>query len=162
MTLVSRLLSGLFVFTALLLVFASFSADKLLEVCIPTDQYGNRLSLLDLQRESEELSREFALFSQRFRAKERVMETLITGDMTLREAATEFRNFYEAPPAWNNPFRPRPEYDDGVGWCREVIDWTMNHLHGQRSPYQSEVVRQCLEAELQEQLDNYGTVTLPD
>lgn len=162
MNLVSRLLSGLFVLTALVLVLASFSADRLLQMCIPVDQYGNRLSLLEIQRQGQELSREFASFSQRFGAKQRAMKLLIAGEMTLSEAATEFRSINENAPTWYHPFRPRPKYDDGAGWCREVIEWSMNQVRVAESPHETEALRQRLEAELQEQMDVYGNVTLPD
>jgi hypothetical protein len=162
MNLVSRLLSGLFMLTALLLVVASFSADRLLRMCIPVDQYGNVLSLLELQRQGQELTRKFESFSQRFRAKQRVMKMLIARDMTLSDAAIEFRSINENAPTWYHPFRQRPKYDDGVGWCREVIEWTMNQVRVEESPHETEALRQRLETELQEHMDKYGNVALPD
>jgi hypothetical protein len=162
MTLMSRLLSGLFLLTALLLALTSFSIDWLLELYAPTDAYGNRISLLESQRKEEQLSRELASTYQRIRCKDRIIDELQAGEITLIEAASGFRALHTDPRTWHHPQLPLPAHDDGVSWSRLVIEWNTTAEWAKRSMGQSKNLRQRLETELQEQLDYFGNVTLPD
>lgn len=162
MNLMSRLLSGLFVAVAVLLGFTSFSIDWLLELYAPTDRYGNSISFLENQRRGEMLSREMEATYQRLCSKDRIIEALRTGEMTLCEAAAAFRSLHREPQTWHDPCRPRPAHEDGVSWCRLVIEWGTITVGINRSMGESKIFRQRLEAELQDQMDYFGTMTLPE
>jgi hypothetical protein len=162
MNYMSRILSGFFVMTSLLLSFASFSAEWLFERGPITDQFGNRVSLLDLQRRDEQISREIQLSIDQVKSKDTVAAALHRGEITLIDAAVMFRSLYEDPYAWHHPQRPRPARGDGAVWCREVIDWIDTKVRMEQSPSQAEAVRQRLEAELQRELAYHGLVKLPE
>ena len=162
MNVMSRLLSGLFVLTALLLSLTSFSVDWILELYTPTDQFGNRISLFENQRKSEQLSREIAISMERIESKETVVEACINGEMSLCEAAADFRALHRDSRSWRDPLRPMPEFDDGESWCREVIHWAKLRIRFGRSESQADAVAQRLEEELQEEMDCEGRVSLPD
>ena len=158
----SRLLSCFFVFTAVLLTFTSLSADWLMELYSPTDQFGNRFSFAEAQRKSEQLSRELAISIERIRTKESVVDALLNGEMTLLEAAAAFRSIHERPQSWHDPLCARPQRDDGESWCRQVIHWVEMRVSLGHSPSLATTERERLEAELQEQMDCDGKVRLPD
>ena len=162
MKFMSRLLSSLSVLTALLLTLTSLPPEWLSDLCSPTDQFGNRISLYEAQRAAEQLSRETEATVARLTVKDRVAEALTSGKMTLFEAAVCFRSLYEDPRSWHHPHRPRPEHEDGESLCREAIDWTETSVRLMQSPDRADTLRQRLEAELQEQLECYGLVTLPE
>lgn len=162
MNVMSRLLSGLFVFAALLLTLTSLSVDWLIELYSPTDRFGNRISIIENQRKSEQLSHEIALSMQRIRAKENATRAVINGQTTLIEAASLFRSLHEDPRTWHDPLHPRPEFDDGESWCRHVILWVDTRLQREAPSSQGAAVRQRLKAELQKELQRHGRVTLPN
>jgi hypothetical protein len=162
MNLMNCMLSGLFVLTALLLTFFSLSAEWLLELYTPTDPFGNCISLLESQRQGEQLSHETQLVVERIHLKDAAVEKLLRGEMTLIEAAAWFRSLHDDTRTWRHPFYPRPEHDDGESWCREVINWAETKMHAEHWASHADAMRQRLEAELQEQLECYGTVILPD
>jgi hypothetical protein len=162
MVLVSRLLSSLFVVIALLLTLASLPSEWLLDLCAPTDQFGNRISLIEAQRRGKQLSREVKAAIARLEIKDRITEALMGDKMTLIDAAVCFRSLYEDPKSWHHPYRPRPEPDDAESWCIEVMNWTEMRVRLTHSLDQAEALRQRLEAELQEQMDRYSIVTLPE
>jgi hypothetical protein len=162
MDFMSRLLSGLFLFTALLLTLASFSAEWLFEFCAITDQHGNHVSLSDLQRKGDRMTRDVQISLDRLGSKETAVGALIRGEMSLLEAAALFRSLYEDPKAWHHPLLPRPSREDGESWCRVVIEWTESKLRDEQSASQASAVRQRLEAELQSELASHGTVKLPE
>lgn len=162
MNFMSRMLSGFFVVTCLLLTFTSLSAEWLFELGPMTDRFGNRISLLELQRKDEQMSRELHMSIEHLRYKDTVAEALHRGKITLIDAAAMFRSLYEDPKAWHHPRRPRPGREDGEIWCREVIDWTETKVRLEQSPCHADALRRSLEAELQQQLTYHGTVKLPD
>lgn len=162
MVLTSRLLSSLTVLIALLLTFASLPSESLLDLWYTTDQFGNRISLLEAQRRGEQLSREVQATVARLAIKDRIAEALRSDKMTLIEAAACFRSLYEDPKSWHHPHRPCPSHDDGESWCREVIEWVYRSVRIEQSPDRASTMRQRLEEELQEELEYNGVVTLPD
>lgn len=162
MNLMSRILGFLLPITALLLTFSSLFADRLLEQWTITDQFGNHVALIDLQRKGERMSRGCQTTLERARCKDIAAESLCQGEMTLVEAAAFFRFLYEDPQEWHHPHRPRPDHEDGATWCHQVIEWTVMKVSLEQSPSQADAVRQRLERELQEQLADCGSVALPD
>lgn len=162
MRLMSRLLSSFFVFTGVLVILSSLSVDWLFELYAPTDRFGNRISLIENQRKGEQLSRELAISKERINAKDVAVDALLDGEISLFEAAACFRSLHNDARTWHNALCPRPAFDDGESWCRLVIDWAAVTVHCSYSDSQSLVVRQRLEAELQEEKQRQGAVRLPD
>lgn len=162
MNLMSRILGFLLSITALLLTFSSLFADRFLEQWTVTDQYGNRVALIDLQRRGEQMARGCQTTLERARCKDIIAESLCQGKMTVVEAAAAFRSLYEDPQSWHHPHRPRPDHEDGATWCHQVIEWTVMKVSLEQSSSQADAVRQRLERELQEQLADGGSIKLPD
>ncbi|HTU88592.1 MAG TPA: hypothetical protein VMF69_00710 [Gemmataceae bacterium] len=162
MNLMSRMLSGLFALTALMLTVSSLPAESLLELFPMTDRFGRRMSLVETQRQGEQLSRLTQGVMERLCCKERISDALTSGEMPLIEAAACYRSLYEDSKAWHNFQRPCPKHDDGENWCREVILWTDMKIRIEQSPDKADALRQCLEAELQELLECHSTVGLPE
>lgn len=161
MDLISGALRGFVVFTALL-TCVSLSIDSLLKGGFLSDSLGDCITLLEAQSKSERITREAKTTNRRVQAKAKIAEALQNGDMRLIDAAAYFRSLHEDPKSWHHPRRPRPDPRDIVGWCREVIAWTVNYTSPDLSPDQTAALRQRLEAELQEQLERSGAVTLPE
>jgi hypothetical protein len=162
MNLINRLLDNFLLWTALVLTCASLAADWLLEPGALTDSIDVCIALVKAQHKGEQLTRDSESVLKRLHVKMGIAEALKNGEMTLIEAAVYLCSLYEDPRSWRNPNYPRPERDDGEGWCREAIDWTERYMAADHSPSEAETVRRRLEAELQEQLDRHGTVTLPE
>lgn len=158
----SRMLSGFFAATALLLTFSNIPAESLLGLCEFNGPSGVRMTLHDEQCKGEHLSHLAQSSVERVACKDRIAEELNSGEMPLIEAAACFRVMYEDPKSWNHPSRPRPAADDAEGWCREVIEWTEMRTRVERSPGVADALRRRLEAELQEQKECQGSVTLPE
>ncbi len=161
MIFMSRTLPGFFMLAALLLGFAGLSAEWLVELCSP-DPFGERISLFEELRKWEQLSREEQATAKRIRIKVMVAKKLMSGEMTLFEAAAWLRSLYEEPQAWLNPACPRPGHDDGERWCRLVIDWGEKHVFSKYSPGRADVLCRRLERELREHLQCHGIVKLSD
>jgi hypothetical protein len=157
----SRSLLGLFILGIPLLGVASLSPEWLIDVCAPTF-HGERVSLFEERRRDEQLARERQAVTERLHIKGMVLEELLSGELTLFEAAAEFRSLDEAPRAWHNLDYPRPGHDDGERWCRLVIDWAEVDVRFSYSPTRADVVCRRLERELREHLQRHGTVKLPD
>lgn len=158
----SRLFNGLFVLASLLLASTNLPAEWLLELCPLPNDYGECTSLLETQLHTEQMARLAQSSMERVYCKEKVAEALTSGKMSLLEAAACFRTLHEDPNSWRNPFSPRLEYNDGEGWCREVIQWTETRTRLMQSPYQADLLRDRLEAELQEQMEHCRSVKLPE
>ncbi len=162
MDLMSRALSFFFVLTLVLLTCTSLSAEWLFELGTITDRFGNRVSLSDLERKDEQISRELRRTIEHLCAKDAIAEALYRGELSLIDAAVLFRSLHEDRRSWHDPQRPRPRLDDGAAWCREVIDWTAMKIDIEHSSCQADAVRQSLEAELQAHLADHGSVKLTD
>jgi len=162
MTSLSRTLSGLFLLAVLLLSFASLPAEWMVELCSPTNGVGERISLFKERERGVRLSRELQVEAERTHSKAMIVETLLSGEMTLFEAATQFRSLYEEPQAWQYPNCARPRHDEGERWCQVVIDWAEKNVPARHSPARADALRRRLEQELYEHRKRHGTVKLPD
>jgi hypothetical protein len=162
MNLINRSFSSLVVFTALLLTFCSLAVEWLFELYPTTDQNGNRVTLFDLHRKGDQITRDVQTSIEHVHSKEMAADALFRGEITLFDAAVLFRSLYEDPKSWYDPQRSRPRRDDGEGWCRLVIEWTETRIRDEQSPSQADALRQRLEAELQRQLACHGSVKLPE
>jgi hypothetical protein len=157
----SRSLLGLFILGILLLGVASLSPEWLIDVCAPA-LLGERVSLSGELRRGEQLARESQAMTERLHIKGMVIEELLSGKLTLFEAAAKFRSLDETPRARHNLDYPRPGRDDGERWCRLVIDWFKVDVRFSYSPTRADAVCRRLERELREHLQRHGTVKLPD
>ena len=162
MNLMSRVLSGFFVASALLLTIASLSAEWVFDACTITDSCGNRISLLDAHRQGERLTLELQATMERIAVKEQIAGMVAEDEMSLIEAAAWFRSLHEKHGSQVNVLCHKAGQSEGEGWCREVIAYAENKARYEKSPSRAEALRQRLEAELQELLDCRGGVVLPD
>lgn len=162
MGLSSRLLTGFFVGSALLLTFASLSAEWVLEATTVTDVTGQRISLWEAYRQGQRLSRAVQETRERTAAKERIADMVAGNEITLIEAAAWFRALHRTPHSWNNIICPPPGKQEGKEWCHKVITYVEMKTRSEQSASQAEFVRQRLQADLQEQLERHGTIELPD
>jgi hypothetical protein len=162
MNLMSRVLSGFFVASALLLTIASLSAEWVFDACTITDSCGNRISLLDAHRRGERLTCELQATMERIAVKEQIVGMVAEDEMGLIEAAAWFRSLHEKHGSPTNALCHKPGQSEGEGWCREVIAYAENKVRYEKSPSRADTLRQRLEAELQELLDCRGGVVLPD
>jgi hypothetical protein len=161
MSFMNRMLRGIFVFTALFLTCISLTADWLLERGALSDSFDNCISLIEAQRKGEEFQRETQVTHKRLQVKSRIAEALTNGEMRLIDAAAFFRAQHEDPMSWHHPFRRRPDLEDGEGWCREVIEWTVRYASAQESPSKADELRHRLQKDLQKLVDRNGTLALP-
>jgi hypothetical protein len=162
MNIFNRSLRSLVVITALLLTFSSLSAEWLFELYTTSDSSGNRVTLFELRRKGDQITRDVQTSIEHVHSKEMAADALFRGEITLFDAAVLFRSLYEDSKSWYDPQRSRPRRDDGEGWCRLVIEWTEMRIRDEQSPSQADALRQRLEVELQRQLACHGTVKLPE
>jgi len=158
MNIISQMLNSFFVLLALLLTCVSLLTAWLLESGVLTDC----IKLLEAQHRGEQLVYESRQAVQRVCIKGKIAEMLRDGELRLVEAAAYFRLLHKDPKSWHDPLHPRPDFQDGESWCREVIRWTERYLCAESSSSQASALRRRLEAELQEQLEGHGTVKLPE
>jgi hypothetical protein len=162
MGLSSRLLTGFLIGSALLLTFASLSAEWVLEASTVTDSTGQRISLWEAYRQGQRLSRAVQETKERTAAKERIADMVAGNEITLIEAAAWFRALHRTPDSWNNIMCPRPGEQEGKEWCCLVITYVEMKTRNEQSVSQAEFVKQRLQADLQEQLDRHGNIELPE
>ncbi len=148
MNLISRILRNFILLTVLLLILTSLSANWLHERGSPSDWLNDCLLFLEAQRKADQLERETEITLNRTCVKAKVAETLAKGEMKLIDAATVFRCLHEDPRSWHDLNRPLPDSKDAEAWCREVIEWAERCTQPNRSPSESEGLRQRLETEL--------------
>jgi hypothetical protein len=161
MNFISRMLRGFVVMTTLGLTCIGFSANWLFDGGVLSESFENCIKLLEAQSRNEQLARETQITIERVQNKGRIAEALKNGEMKLIDAAAYYIRLHEDPKSWRHPFHPRPDRQDIVGWCREVIEWTEKYTSSDSSPRKSEALRQRLETELQEQLERQSAVKLP-
>lgn len=152
MNLVSRMLRGVLVFTALFLTCITLSGDWLFEGGSLNDRLKDCMTLLEARSKNEQLEGEADSTFKRIEVKSRIAEALRKGEMTLIDAAAYFRALHDDPRSWRYPNRPRPEQTDGEGWCRLVIEWTVRNSSNEQAPSQTEALHERLETELQKLL----------
>jgi hypothetical protein len=105
---------------------------------------------------------ESEILSQRLRAKNRIVERLLAGELNLLEAAAWFRHLEDNPLWLRVDFRSaNPGRSDGEKACRQVIRWVSKRLAGQMPTSQAELVLCQLQAELDTLLADSDTVELP-
>lgn len=162
MSFASRTLNSFFILPALLLTAASISVNCLWEGCMTTDQYGNRISLFELQRKSEKMLCETQTSLQRIRSKDRIAEALTAGKMTLVEAAAQFRSLYKDSNARLSSQQPPSVREEREAWCRKIIAWSVAKASAEQSPDRADALRQRLERELHAQRTYDSSMSLPN
>jgi hypothetical protein len=99
---------------------------------------------------------------QRMTIKNTVVQQLIAGDLTLREAAAWFKYLNERPAGCEDGYRKSyPAASAEESACLQVISWVRADLN-LSAPAQAEATVRRLEAELQGYLACEGKVELPD
>jgi hypothetical protein len=132
----------------------------------PRDSDSNSPSIAecllgDKSPTDEETERRQQILLQRHRVKERAVQQLLAGQMTLLQAATQFRDVEKAHPVTWRPDIAATGPADGERLCRRVISmakgWMLENVPAQAA---AETAR--LEAELEQHRGADGTVRLPD
>jgi hypothetical protein len=125
------------------------------------DQFGARISPAEENRRTAELDRQLAAANRRLHVKEETASRLLTGELTLFEAAALFGTVERAPESEADfPRLIHPGVSEGEKLCRAVISWAGGKVQVERSSAEAGDLRRRLEAELREHMDCYGTVNL--
>ena len=162
MTSIGRLAGTVAVLVAVVLSFSRLPSEWLCELMQPTDACGERISLAAEHERTAALDRQMKGIAERTGCKEQVMARLVAGELTLFEAAAWFARLAETYPESGDFHRLHPGSSDGEKWCREVISWAHTKVSWEHSAAEADRLCERLEAELQERLDGYGTVELPE
>lgn len=110
----------------------------------------------------EEPTEQSAVIMRRVAAKNRVIDQLIAGEMTLVEAAAWFRYLNENPSRYRHDYRDWPGDSDEEKACRQVLSWAEVRVLSQaESKSQAAAMVQRLEDELEQTLRREGRVELP-
>jgi hypothetical protein len=132
----------------------------------PRDSDSNSPSIAecllgDKSPTDEETERRQQILLQRCAVKARAVQKLLGGQLTLLEAAAQFRDVEEALPVTWAPHITATGPADGERLCRRVIamakGWMLENVPAQAA---AETAR--LEAELEQHRGPDGTVRLPD
>jgi hypothetical protein len=110
---------------------------------------------------NEELERRRQIGLQRLAVKERAVQNLLAGRLTLRQAAAQFRDAETAlPVTWVPPVgAPGPGEDERL--CRTVMAWARCRM-ARYPPAEAAAVAARLDAELEQLRGPGGAVHLPD
>ncbi|HEY7157549.1 MAG TPA: hypothetical protein VH575_26575 [Gemmataceae bacterium] len=162
MTSTSRLLGILLVCAALLLSFTDVPVEWLHELLAETDTVREHISLVEEHWKDVRLTQEVDVVRERLLVKDKVVERLIAGEITLFQAGASFLALHDSPELLARLRQSFPSSSDSESACRQVIAWTAIRVRATQSPEQSETVRQRLEAELREHLERDGTAELPE
>ncbi len=117
--------------------------------------------LADVLAEAERGSRLDELsgaYARRIFAKHGLVEDVIAGRLSLRQAAARFRDLNEQPPAFDRErfLSLYPGADDDERHCREVLAWVLDQSQGNLDTD----LAARLETELQAVLDRAGAAPL--
>jgi hypothetical protein len=100
---------------------------------------------------------------QRILAKGRIIESVLTGEMDLFEAAAWFGLLNATPAQYPDRFwKTLPGASDGEKLCNQVISWTRGQLNSHLSRCEVEARVHELADQLQQHLACHGSVQLPD
>src|SRR5260370_29933598 len=87
---------------------------------------------------------EIEVLRRRGLARERVVDRLLEGEMSLPQAAAWFRYLNDNPREYRLNYRELwPGNSDGEKLCRQVIQWVKNHLHHRGKESQTEAITSC-------------------
>jgi hypothetical protein len=102
------------------------------------------------------------IVTDRIRVKQKVVERLLAGELSLVEAAAWFRFVNDHPPDCRCDFRrAMPGRSDGEKACRQVLAWAELDLKAGMPESQVELVRCRLEGELASLLAEGDEIELP-
>jgi hypothetical protein len=132
----------------------------------PRDSDSNSPSIAecllgDKSPTDEETERRRQILFQRHRVKDRAVQQLLAGQMTLLQAAAQFRDVEKAHPVTWEPRIAATGPAEGERLCRVIISmargWMLENV-----PAQADAETARLEAELEQRRGADGTVCLPD
>lgn len=109
-------------------------------------------------------SQQNEIITRRIKARIRVVDQLMAGEVTLVEAAAWFRYLNDTPPDYPEPsWRLLPGPSEGEKLCRQVIGWAEAHLCSRPRSPQLEARYAALKKELADLLAaQRGKVVLPE
>jgi hypothetical protein len=109
----------------------------------------------------EEMEHRRQILLQRCAVRDRAVQKLLAGRLTLLQAAAQFRDVEMALPVTSAPRIAATGPAEGERLCRSVIAMAKGWME-EYVPAQAAAETARLEAELEQQRDTDGTVRLPD
>jgi hypothetical protein len=107
-------------------------------------------------------SDECQIVIRRIAGKQRVVERLLEGELSLLEAAATFRSLSDNPPEFPCPFRlGTPGRSDGEKACQHLIRWLESYLLSRITRSQATEIVCRYQAELDALLVENEEITLP-
>jgi hypothetical protein len=106
---------------------------------------------------------EIAMRCQRMKAKERIAQMVVAGELGLFPAAAWFREINSSGPAYTDrSWCMQPGQSDGEKLCRQVIAWSRSELDGVLPDNLIQARVRELEKELDDHIARYGKVILEE
>jgi hypothetical protein len=147
---------------ALLNLGMNLFLNRVSEVWNPRDRHGKPISLVGEHKKRVRLDQQIAKAMDRIAFKEKIVSSVLAGEMTLFEAAAGFAEADAAFPEDLDPLHAFSGASEEEKLCRLVIEWVVKSAADERSADETALLRTKLEAELQEHLDRYDMVKLPN
>jgi hypothetical protein len=161
MTAWGRVLLSLLVLTACLAGYSSLQPDWLGRVGLEWVAADGDAGTAEDRELSAQLDRRSEVTRRRMAVKRAIIGRLAHGELTLLAAAALFREANETPADWQDPYRLLwPGKSDGEKLCRQVICWAEQEAKATSSSQAAALVAR-LNAELEQLLEEHGTVRLP-
>jgi hypothetical protein len=115
------------------------------------------------QRSLDAADEEIAIRCERIKAKERIVDLLLTGELGLIPAAAWFEVVNASPPAYpDKSWRVYSGQCDGEKLCRQVIAWARCRLEVALPESAVQVKIRHLEKELHDHIAQHGKVILSE
>jgi hypothetical protein len=105
---------------------------------------------------------EHRILLRRMDARLAIVERVLAGQMSLLQAAAQFRKLNNDPPEFPVYLHHHPGKSEGEKLCRQVIEWADNSLHaGALTPAEIEAALCPLRRELEALLEQKDEIDLP-
>lgn len=158
---ISTQFAGILAVVAGVLIFVSLFLERLGDAWTLYDAEGQMISLVREQEKGRELDQQRAGSVERLREKDKIAARVLSGKLTLFEAATRFAQMGELCPGRVSFRQLFPGTSEEEKMCRQVIAWVDTIASRQRSANEAARVRHKLTAQLQKHLPCYGAADCP-
>jgi hypothetical protein len=153
--------TGILTFVAGVLVFVSLFLERLCDAWTLYDGSGHSISLAQEHERGRRLDQQRVGSIERLREKNKITWRVLSGKLTLFEAAARFAQMGERGSGRVCFRQPHSGASEEERLCRQVISWAETTAARERSADEAARVRHKLEAELQEHLKHAGAVDCP-
>jgi hypothetical protein len=153
--------TGILIFVAAVLIVVSLFLERLSDAWTLYDGLGHPISLAHEQERGRRLDQQRAGSVERLREKNKITWRVLSGNLTLFEAAARFAQMGERGSGRLCCQQSPPGASEEERLCRQVISWAETTAAMERSANEAVRVRHKLEAELQEHLKHAGAVDGP-